>query len=639
MKKRASFALAMSLLVSSAIPTLAGAETTAKNSVASKVTVEAVKFNGMEAPKSILEMATVQTKASVDIKYSDGSIKNYPLEYKTLFKSDDSYKMDDKLVPAGTPLDVIGNPIIDHSVPGNLVPYISDAPDANSLLMPIAGANGKLHLVSHFEYDSLDNSGSNAYGKVPASMSITTLTQDKISGELKVAGVEKIDFSGTKGLWIPCNGSLSPWNTHLGSEEYEPDARTFESEIGTDKDSTNVKSFAKKFYGKDGLTKANPYWYGFVPEVTVSADGKATAVKHYSTGRFSKEIMRMMPDQKTAYFGDDGGNTMMFMYIADKPTDLSSGTLYAAKFKQTGTDNGGAGNLTWIKLGHATDSEIEGIIEKNIKFSDIFEVADKPTKGFTAIKTYANKDVEYLKVKPGMKKAAAFLESRRYGAMLGATSEFNKMEGIAVNGADKKLYMAIADQSKAMEANKDDLVDHIQLPKYKSGVTYELPLRKGMKDTKGFKINSEYVATSMKGLVIGQDLKKADEYGNTANPNLVASPDNLSYSETMKTLFIGEDSGMHTNNFVWAYNVETNELSRILSVPAGAEATGLMVADDRNGFPYIMSNFQHPGDEVAAKEITAVDKAQLIQAIDKNFPINKVGAVGYISGLPTLTQK
>ena len=55
----------------------------------------------------------------------------------------------------------------------------------------------------------------------------------------------------------------------------------------------------------------------------------------------------------------------------------------------------------------------------------------------------------------------------------------------------------------------------------------------------------------------------------------VASPDNLSYSEAMRTLFIGEDSSKHTNNFVWAYNVDTKELERILSVPAGAEATGL----------------------------------------------------------------
>lgn len=635
MKKRASFMLAASLLVSSALSATAAENTKpVTTSATTKVTIEAVKFNGMEAPKTIVEMATVQTKASVDVKYSDGTVKNYPLTYKTLFKSTDTFNMDGKMVPAGTPLDVIGNPIIDHSVPGEMVPYVSDAPDANSLLKPIAGAGGKLHLVSHFEYDSLDNANSDAYGRVPASMSITTLTQDKISGELTVAGVEKIDFSGTKGLWIPCNGSLSPWNTHLGSEEYEPDARTFEAEIGTDKDATNVRKFAKLYFGKDGAKKANPYWYGFVPEITVKKDGTATAVKHYSTGRFSKELMQVMPDQKTAYFGDDGGYTMMFMYVADKAQNLSAGTLYAAKFSQTGVENGGAGNLTWIKLGHATDKEIEKIIESGVKFSDIFEVADKPTKGFTAVKTYANKNVEYLKVKPGMEKAAAFLETRRYGAMLGATSEFNKMEGLAINASDKKLYMAIADQSGGMLENKDDVKDDIKLPKIKSGVTYEAPLAGNQRDTKKNKINSDYVATSLNGLMIGEDYKEADAYGNTANPEKIANPDNLSYSEAMKTLFIGEDSGHHTNNFVWAYNVETKELERILSVPAGAEATGLMVADDRNGFPYVMSNFQHPGDGVDGRNITAVNKDELIKAIDANFPINKVGAVGYIAGLP-----
>ncbi|MCA0291319.1 MAG: hypothetical protein KDB28_11355 [Tetrasphaera sp.] len=36
---------------------------------------------------------------------------------------------------------------------------------------------------------------------------------------------------------------------------------------------------------------------------------------------------------------------------------------------------------------------------------------------------------EYLKLKPDMAKAAAFLETRRYAAYLGATTEFNKFEG------------------------------------------------------------------------------------------------------------------------------------------------------------------------------------------------------------------
>ena len=107
---------------------------------------------------------------------------------------------------------------------------------------------------------------------------------------------------------------------------------------------------------------------------------KLKVEKHYNPGRFSHELMKMMPDNRTAFFGDDGDNTTMFMYVADKEKDLSAGTLYAAKFIQTGTENGGSGNLEWINLGHSNDREIKAIIDNGIKFSDIFETSDVPKK-------------------------------------------------------------------------------------------------------------------------------------------------------------------------------------------------------------------------------------------------------------------
>ena len=79
----------------------------------------------------------------------------------------------------------------------------------------------------------------------------------------------------------------------------------------------------------------------------------------------------------------------MFMYVADKEKDLSAGTLYAAKFIQTGTENGGSGNLEWINLGHSTDDEIKALIDSGIKFNDIFETSDVPKEGFKAIKQYS----------------------------------------------------------------------------------------------------------------------------------------------------------------------------------------------------------------------------------------------------------
>ncbi|CAM2924989.1 alkaline phosphatase PhoX [Paenibacillus sediminis] len=618
--------LGLALLAPTVLPTSASA------TPAKKVT--SVEFVGMPAPATAQDMARVYSGASVKVTYDDGTIKSFPLTYKTLFKSTDVING----TPAGVAVDVHGKPIMDRSVPDKPVPFVSDDPDSNSL-MKIDGAKptglggNPLSLITHYEYITSDQSGKSAYGIIPASMSLSTIDQNKATGELSVTDVKKVDFSSVGGLWIPCNGSLTPWNTHLSSEEYDADARAYEA----DPAQTYVSSFTKNYY-QDDKKVGNPYAYGYIPEVTVHADHRATVVKHYSMGRFSHELGRVAPDRRTVFFGDDGSNTMMFLYVADKAEDLSAGTLYAAKWIQTSDENGGTANLKWIKLGHATDNEVKAYIDKGIKFSDIFEAADHDTPGFTKIKTYPSGKLEWLKVKPGMEKAAAFLESRRYGAIMGATAEFNKMEGVAVNSKDKKLYVAMSYVEKSMEKDikGTDASDDIQVKKIKAGVTYEISLEGHQQDKDNNKINSEFVPSLMKGLIVGEDLPKADEKGNTAVVDKVANPDNLSYSESMRTLFIGEDSGMHANNFVWAYNVDTKKLSRILSLPAGAEATGLQSVDHYNGFSYIMSNLQHPGDEMIIPEPL---KTEVEGYINQNFDNKRSGLVGYISGLPSLEIK
>ena len=302
-KKGAAAALALAITVPALTPSAVAAKEDIK--------IESVKFNGMEAPKTIDDMVKTYTTATVDVTYSNGKVKTFPLSYKSLFKSEDKVAtVNGEKIPAGTPIDVNGNPIKDPSSPDGKY-FISDAPDSNSLLNPI---NGKLYMVTHYEYQTVDAAGKSAYGIVPASMSLTELSQNPKTGELKENSVKKIDFSSVNGLWIPCNGSLSPWNTHLGSEEYEPDARLFLDPTSTTR--TQVESFAQFYFGDK--TKANPYFYGFTPEITVNANGDASVVKHYSTGRFSHELAKVMPDNKTVFYGDDGGNTGMFMYVADQ---------------------------------------------------------------------------------------------------------------------------------------------------------------------------------------------------------------------------------------------------------------------------------------------------------------------------------
>jgi secreted PhoX family phosphatase len=166
----------------------------------------------------------------------------------------------------------------------------------------------------------------------------------------------------------------------------------------------------------------------------------------------------------------------------------------------------------------------------------------------------------------------------------------------------------------------------------KAGGVLAHSLAGSQKDTDGTTINSEWVPVSTKALIIGEDIAAAADplgLGNTAHPEKIASPDNIKFSEKLRTLFIGEDSGNHVNNYLWAYNVDTKSLSRLLSTPAGAESTGLHAVDEINGWTYIMSNFQHPGDWSALHAKVQDTLDPLIRA---NYKDRYGASVGYLTG-------
>jgi hypothetical protein len=149
----------------------------------------------------------------------------------------------------------------------------------------------------------------------------------------------------------------------------------------------------------------------------------------------------------------------------------------------------------------------------------------------------------------------------------------------------------------------------------------------------GEAINSNHVPTRMymEAGLLGEDMA-VDALGNTSNPNKIANADNVFFSEKMRTLFIGEDSGTHVNNYVWAYNVDTKKLTRIMSALSGAENTGLQVLDNVNGKgAYIMGNTHHWGDLLGS--MPADLKAQLQARIGNG--VNQ-GGFGYIGGLPAI---
>ncbi|MEM7019874.1 MAG: alkaline phosphatase, partial [Pseudomonadota bacterium] len=221
-------------------------------------------------------------------------------------------------------------------------------------------------------------------------------------------------------------------------------------------------------------------------------------------------------------------------------------------------------------------------------------------------------------------------ETRRYAAMLGATAEFNAITGIAVNAADRRLYLAVSDIDGGMLPSTVDPADHIQVQRISAGVVYELNLESAQKDSRRRDIESEYVATSVRPitLLVGEDLPTADDVGNTSNIDRIANPDTLKFSENLRTLFIAENGRRHINNFLWTWQVDISELSRVMSVPAGAGVSGLQVATNINGFNYLMANYQHPG--LYATAMPADVQTRLNGLINK-----RQGAIGYFQ-LPGL---
>ncbi len=218
-----------------------------------------------------------------------------------------------------------------------------------------------------------------------------------------------------------------------------------------------IDRFSANLYGD--ASKANPYHYGHIPEVTVNPDGTGSIRKHYCMGRISHELIQVMPDERTALMGDDATNGGWFMFVADKARDLSSGTLYVAHWTEKLTDTSTAA-MQWIKLGSATSAEIEAMINSGIKPTDIMDstTTNPNDPSYTRIMLNKNNNC-WVRLKPGMEKAAAFLETHRYAALVGGSLALTKSEGVTVNVRDKVAYSVVSSIRDSMVVGGNGYVE------------------------------------------------------------------------------------------------------------------------------------------------------------------------------------
>ena len=405
--------------------------------------IVSAEFTATPAPTSDRQFVELYTESSLRLRYASGQQAEYPLQYRTLFRSGERIGGH----PIGVIVDRQGKPVphtgpLDASGIAGQGPFFANGPDGNSLIRLPDAAPGELHLVTHFKFHeqspSLNPSGKavGLYGKLPMVMNLAVLRQNLNNGLLTPSSAANVSMAPAKGLWIPCGSSLTPWNTHLGSEEYEPNAAYY---------ADRPLEPMNLFFGTPGQTAAaggaRPYDYGFPVEVRVSPDGSTTVNKHYAMGRISLELAEVMPDRRTVYMADDGQDVVRMMFIADRAEDLSAGTLYAARWDQTAEAGGGSANLVWIRLGHGDSDTIRTLVDGGIRFDAIFAVLEPSVyqanpETFTDFRpvfasggSKGRARLQYLKPNPQRLLAAAFLETRRYAAWRGATTEFTKMEG------------------------------------------------------------------------------------------------------------------------------------------------------------------------------------------------------------------
>lgn len=365
---------------------------------------------------------------------------------------------------------------------------------------------------------------------------VSRLSLQKAGNSWIVNDALNVDFSSVLGTMINCFGSVSPWGTPLTSEENYEAENTVRWNDATY--STGYPNYADVQRIQDylGGTFPNPYDYGYIVEITEPTAAAPVPVKHFTLGRVAHENPIIMPDDKTVYLTDDGGFKGFYKFVADTAGDLSAGTLYAAKVTQDAgvTDSAEAGfDISWIELGSSNNADIETFIRSfdGIDESDYVDgqtnyVDDADIAAYAA----GTGDVEI-----------AFVETLRAAEAKGATTEFNKMEGININYEGAKdgrvpfMYVAMAEVRGSMADNVGD----IQVSENRCGIVYRFPLE------------ADYNVSRMEPVVIGGAYDGASTT-DRCDSNRIAQPDNVLVLDDGSVL-IGEDSSNHKNNMMWLY--------------------------------------------------------------------------------------
>jgi len=409
----------------------------------------------------------------------------------------------------------------------------------------------------------------------PSSLYLTDLSRTDHGFE--ATATRAVDLTGIGGGKDFCAGTITPWGSLLSSEEYDQDWRR----LGDDGLVSEPRSSYDHTWNRlpDALpdpSAFSPYATGWIPEFTLHEDGSVTAVKHLAMGRFSHEIGLVMPDRRTVLLTDDqsrhGG---LFLYVADLPEDLSAGTLYAMKWTQSARAKGGAAQLAWVSLGRAQPETLTQAW--SMRLDDVMVAVDPladdtcpATPGGPVIRRVTTAfGTECVGPVPGRETLASRLETRRYAAWAGATTEFTKAEGATYDPVRQRILVAVSRITEGMT----DGEGHVDVDPNPCGGIYALGgLAHRPKDTTGHVIDSAFVPTTMHAELVG-----VPQPDGTCSQDGIAEPDNITILPSHDLLVIAEDTKprRHAVPTLWAYDLHTRRLARLATGPRCAEWSGL----------------------------------------------------------------
>ena len=371
----------------------------------------------------------------------------------------------------------------------------------------------------------------------PAGISQVEIQWNLTSNQWDVLSSQMLNLSSINGGWVLCFGTVSPWGSPLFSEElYFDDTEDWNNpNYRYHNDQLRLETYLGNY--------PNPYDYGFIIEMEEAETSNPELTRHYTMGRYSHENAQVMPDNKTVYLSDDGYDTVLYKFIADTAGDLTKGTLYAAKLTQDATyDSSTTGfDVDWIELGSSSNSEILNWIEDydGITTDDYIDgqnayISDQEINDWAEGRLNQDLNNDGI-IGYSLDDRVAFLETRKAAAALGATDEWNKMEGVVYNPqAPDYAYLAMSNIDRAMTDGQGD----IDVSDNYCGIVYRMP------------VLDDYDIDRIDPVIIGGPYTSSAQY--ECDINNLAGPDNLLVLNDGSVL-VGEDTKKHQYNTVWLW--------------------------------------------------------------------------------------